>query len=253
MNQQDLVVEWKRWEHVPFQGWDFSALEGHIQEDALPWDYADLARQAMRSATALLDQGTGGGELLASLADAWPPRVFATEAYPPNVTLSRQRLGPLGATVYAATDTETGTLPLAAASVDLVLNRHAGYNVHEVARVLRPGGLFLTQQVDGCDLGTLIRFFDCRPKWPEQTLDRNLARAESAGLRIERACDWSGHTTFASVGAVVYFLKAVPWLVDDFAVSRHLPYLLRLQQQADSGQALTYRTMRYLLVARKPA
>jgi hypothetical protein len=42
---------------------------------------------------------------------------------------------------------------------------------------------------------------------------------------------WRGELRFADVGAIVYYLKAVPWLVDGFSVATHQGVLFALQAQ----------------------
>jgi 2-polyprenyl-3-methyl-5-hydroxy-6-metoxy-1,4-benzoquinol methylase len=85
---------------APFTGWDFSYLRGRMEEERPTWDYAERVRARFSSVTSLLDMGTGGGEVLASLAPL-PARATATEGYPPNVEVARARLAPLGVTVTA--------------------------------------------------------------------------------------------------------------------------------------------------------
>jgi hypothetical protein len=53
------------------------------------------------------------------------------------------------------------------------------------------------------------------------------------------------------VGAIIYYLKAVPWIVPDFRVATHLEALLALQEQLDGGRELAFTTRLYLLAARK--
>ncbi|MBN1260215.1 MAG: hypothetical protein JXB35_06000, partial [Anaerolineae bacterium] len=55
-----------------FSGWDFSCLKERWREMPPPWDYRRRAYEASRNVAALLDQGTGGGEVLASLAPLPP-------------------------------------------------------------------------------------------------------------------------------------------------------------------------------------
>ena len=176
----------------------------------------------------------------------------ATEGYAPNLKLARARLGPLGVEVLESQGDRAEILPFADASFDLLLNRHSGYNLADVIRVLSPGGVYLTQQVDGRDLQGLITFFDAQPKWPDETLARNEADMRAVGLLLEIAREWSGRTEFKSVGALVYFLRAIPWLVDDFSVERHWSYLLRLQERLERGEPLAFTQRRYLIRARKP-
>ena len=177
MISPELVSQWKRDEAAPFSGWDFSYIAGRCHEEAPPWDYIALARERVAQASCLLDVQTGGGEVLASLAP-FPRRAFAVEGYPPNVEVARKRLAPLGVEVRARE--EAAVLPFETAFFDLVLNRHGGLRIPEIARVLEPGGLFLTQQVTGTSLGDLQARLGARPKWPEATLDNTREAAKRA-------------------------------------------------------------------------
>ena len=49
---------------APFEGWDFSWLKGRRTDYTLPWDYSARIKAKMKKIDALLDMGTGGGELL---------------------------------------------------------------------------------------------------------------------------------------------------------------------------------------------
>jgi len=242
----DLTREYER----PFAGWDFSALAGRRVEDAPPWSFADLSRTMMRDATALLDLGTGGGERLSALHDAFPPSVVATEGYPPNLALARERLAPLGVEVYDSAGSLSERLPFASGAFDLVISRNTGFNAAEVARVLRDGGAFLTQQVDGRpqDLQTV---FGAPALWPYFTLDFMRTQITGAGLTIERAAEWTGAITYTDLGALVYFLKAVPWVVPDFSVARSLPHLQQLQRQLERDGTLVFHQTLMLAVVRK--
>ena len=86
---------------APFAGWDFSWLAGRrvqTPDQRGEIDYEERARASIASATAVLDLGTGGGEVLARLAPL-PPVAIATEAHPPNVVMASRRLAPLGVQV----------------------------------------------------------------------------------------------------------------------------------------------------------
>jgi SAM-dependent methyltransferase len=143
-------------------------------------------------------------------------------------------------------------MPFADGEFDLVLNRHSGTNPAEVARVLAPGGTFLTQQVHGLWAQDLIAAFEAQPAWPEATLENKVRRLQDAGLTILAAEEWSGAFSFADVGAIVYYLKAVPWVVDGFSVETHLVYLLALQDRLERGEGLVFEAKKYLVEACKP-
>jgi len=179
--------------------------------------------------------------------------MFATEAYGPNVQLARERLKPFDVTVlqYRAEDLVGGPLPFDDASLDVVLDRHESYDAREVARVLAPGGRFLTQQVDGESLADLLGLFRAMPAVPEVKLDHFVADTKRAGLTIERAEEWWGDSTFADVGAIVYYLKAIPWSVPGFSVVTHESLLRELQRRLERDGSLQFRAGRFLIVARK--
>ena len=75
---------------------------------------------------------------------------------------------------------------------------------------------------------------------------------EEAGLEIVTAQEFIGRFTFTDVGAIVYYLRAVPWLVPGFAVASHLEGLLALQARLERGEGLSFRAGKFLIEARKP-
>jgi SAM-dependent methyltransferase len=247
------VESWLREETAPFVGWDFSHIYDRWTEEHPPWSYEDLARAALSGARSAVDLGTGGGERLSKLVDAFPDRMFATEAYPPNLELARARLGPLGVTMvrYESADVVGGPLPFADGSLDAVLDRHESYDAREVARVLGPGGRFLTQQVDGRDKPDLLKWFGLTPGFPEVALQPFVAAVEAAGLVVERAEEWWGDSVFTDVGALVYYIKATR-TVPDFSVGRYESVLRALEAELRVNGALRFRCARFLLLARKP-
>lgn len=247
-----LLESWLREEGESFSGWDFSHLEGRWVEEDAPWSYIEIARAALPTAGAAVDLGTGGGERLARLADAFPPRMLATEAHPPNLAVARDRLAPLGVQVvaYRAEDLVGGALPFAAGSMGVVLARHEAYDPREVARVLAPGGVFITQQVHGRSLADLREVFGVRTS-VDVALERSVNDLRAAGLIVERAEEWWGAVVFRDVGAVVYALKALPWEVPGFSVRRHEAELRSLQARLERDGELRFRAGRFLIAARK--
>jgi SAM-dependent methyltransferase len=253
MDRQTLAAVWLQEEQESFAGWDFSHLAGRLREEQPPWSYAEYAGQLMRQASSVLDLGTGGGERLLGLREHWPPRVAATEGYPPNLALATERLSPLGVKVKGAESDESTILPFADAAYDLVISRHSSFNAAEVARVLTPGGTFFTQQVHGRSGEDLQALFGATPQWPYATPDYFAAQLAAAGLSISKQREWVGKMTFTDVGAIVYYLKAVPWSVPGFTVASYLDALLGLQEQLATGRELAFITRLYILEARKPA
>jgi SAM-dependent methyltransferase len=246
----ELVAEG---ESEPVAGWDFSWFAGRATEERPAWGYSGLLADAISGADAVLDIQTGGGEVLAAAIRRPPPRLAATESWPPNVALARRRLGPLGGTVSEASDTDR--LPFGDAAFDLVLSRHptvTGWP--EIARVLRPGGRYLSQQVGAGTNRELYEYLmGPQPASPDRSAQRAAALARAEGLVVARLAEQALRVEFLDIGAVVYFLRKVLWTVPDFSVERYRDRLLALHAEIEATGRFTCHAQRFLIDARRPA
>jgi SAM-dependent methyltransferase len=239
---------------VSVAGWDFSWLDGRGTEERPSWQYQRLLRGRLARVQSALDLYTGGGEVLAG-ARPFPPTMAATEPWPPNVGPATQLLHPLGAVVIAAG--ETPPLPFAGEAFDLVTSRHPSTLWwDEIARVLKPGGAYFAQHVGVIYLRTLIEYF--RGPQPQQRirgqLDSDTVAKEVAvaGLDVVDLRHERIRLEFFDIGAVIYFLRKLSWVVPDFTVAKYLDKLHRLHQQIHAEGSFITQSSRVLIEARKP-
>ena len=142
-------------------------------------------------------------------------------------------------------------MPFADGEFDLVLNRHAAFNAREAARVLSDGGAFLTQQTSGAWAWDLQAAFGASPRTPDVSLAKCAPLLREAGLTITDEREWEGQLKFADVGAVVYYLKAIPWEVPGFGVRTHFERLIALQERLEAEGELSFYAGKFLIEARK--
>ena len=209
--------------------------------------------ERLASASAALDVQTGGGEVLAEAARL-PPTTVATESWPPNVAKATALLHPRGAVVVA--DADEPPLPFADAAFDLVTSRHpATIWWGEIARVLRPRGTYFAQHVGPASAFELIEHF-LGPQ-PEARRLRDpadeCAGARAAGLEIADVRCERLRMEFFDVGAVVYLLRKVIWLVPGFSVEDHADRLRALHDRIQADGSFVATASRSLIEARKPA
>jgi len=248
-----------------FEGWDFSHLSGRLVEAPPPFDYLAAVRGRLPGVGRLLDLGTGGGEVLSELAP-FPVATVATEAWPPNAELAGRRLSAIGASVVlvegAPENWETLGAPLRAApalpfadgAFDLVIDRHESYLPAEVFRVLRPGGRFVTQQCGGTHHAELNDLLGLpRPRYAAWRLDAAEAQLNAVGFVEVMGQEAFTETRIHDVGAIVYYLKALPWQAPDFRARDHLGRLRALHEQITRAGPLTIRAHHFLVEAVKPA
>jgi SAM-dependent methyltransferase len=245
---EELVAEGAT---APVDGWDFSWFEGRATEERPPWGYARLMGERMARVGAALDVETGGGEVLASVAQP-PALLVATEGWRPNVEVARTRLQSLGARVVAAADAPA--LPFVDASFDLVVSRHPVVVLwREIARVLRPGGSYLSQQI-GPGTNRELTDFMMGPQPVNDSRSAASARrgAEAAGLEVLDLRECALRVTFYDVGAVILFLRKVPWTVPDFTPEAYDAQLRRLHSRMEREGPFVSTARRLLVEARRP-
>jgi len=243
----DLVREGSA---VPVEGWDFSWFAGRATEERPSWGYSRLIGERMAHAERALDLQTGGGEVLAGIPKP-PPTLVATEGWPPNAALARQRLAPLGATVVEVG--EDDELPFGDGSFDLIVSRHpVSVRWASVARVLAPGGTYLSQQVGAGSVRELIDFLmGPQPVGPAR--DPGVARraAADAGLTVTDLRTEATRMEFFDVAAVIVFLRKVVWTVPGFTVAGYHDRLRALHDQITRRGPFVAYSQRFLIEAVK--
>ncbi|MHA2034847.1 MAG: class I SAM-dependent methyltransferase [Promethearchaeota archaeon] len=205
----------------PFSGWDFSYINNRFVEFPLTWSYSSKVLPLIRTSESLLDMGTGGGEMLATLSPL-PRNTCATEGYEPNFSVAKNKLEPLGVKVVAPKN--DGNLPFNNEEFELIINRHESYNPKEVHRVLKHEGIFITQQVgdnNNSKLRQLLAGTQASQNEGKWNLEYATNELETAGFEIIEGKQDITLTRIFDVGAIVYYLKAIPFDFPDFTVEKY--------------------------------
>lgn len=246
-----LKEYWLSEEKKSFQGWDFSYINKRKSDEPLPWNYDKIVRQYLNKNSIFLDMGTGGGEYLLTLNHPYC-NIFATEAYPPNFELCKKTLTPLGIDVRQVFN--DNYLPFEDNMFDIIINRHEAFDINEVYRLLKPNGLFITQQVGGLNNKELTRFLISDFKEitsSEHTLKNNLILIEKRGFTILRSDECFPKLKFFDVGALVYFAKIIEWEFPNFSVDCCFKQLCKLQSRVEQQGFVESKEHRFVIVAQK--
>jgi SAM-dependent methyltransferase len=197
-----------------------------------------------------LDIGTGGGEFLLTLGHP-PENTYVTESWPPNATLCFERLTPLGIHVYELVD--QSLYPFQDSSFDLVINRHASYNLDEISRILKPGGYFITQQVGSENNRLLSERLNpnAQPLYPNFSLKTAKPQINARGFEVLYSNEHYPEARYFDTGAIVYLAKVIEWEFPHFSVDRDFTQLLQLQRDIEHQGYILSREHRFVIVARK--
>lgn len=253
MNKNKLLNEWLQEEKVAhIHGWDFSHIrERYDEEKDLPWDYSEIIHRYITPEMKILDIDTGGGEFLLSLNHPIC-NVSATEAYSPNVELCKEKLIPLGVNFREADG--MAQLPFGNETFDVVINRHGDFNEHEIRRVLKPKGIFITEQVGAENDRELVELLLKKAPpmpFPKQYLRLVQHSFEKIGFTILEAQEAYRPIKFWNVGALVWFAHIMEWEFPGFNVTDCLPNLYDAQEILERNGVIEGKIHRFLLVTQK--
>lgn len=253
MNKIDLYNFCKAEESVAYiHGWDFSHLDNRFTEETdLPWNYDDVVRSYLLSEYQLLDIDTGGGEYLVSLNHPFD-RTSATEAYAPNVELCKKVLLPLGIDFKKADD--YSNLPFDDNYFDMIINRHGNYNIEELYRILKPGGIFITEQVGENNDRELIELLLPELEMPVSKglyLAEQESRFSNCSFEILKSVEAYRPIKFFDTGALVWFARIIQWEFPNFSVDRCFDKLLEAEEIKNKKGCIEGTIHRFLLVVKK--
>ena len=226
MTRDELYAFWRFEETFPFSGWDFGHLDGRWEAEPLPWHFYTEVQRRLRYSDQLLEVDTGCAFLL-SLRHPYE-NTAATETWGPNAESYRNELAPLGIRVEEC-DAAEEELPFADDAFDVAVCRHGAYRHDELIRVLRPGGVFLTEQVGGRNNALLARRL------------------------LQDSKEYFPKVRFYDTGALVYYAHMIDWEFPGFSVERCAAELFALERELAERGYVDSMEHRYLIVARKPA
>lgn len=253
MDKIKLVEEWLKEEKIAhINGWDFSHIHSKYEEEKdLPWDYGKIVREYLKPEHYILDIDTGGGEFLLSLNHPYQ-KTSATEAFVPNVELCKKELLPLGIDFKAADGKDI--LPFENEKFDIIINRHGDYMPHEIMRVLKHGGIFITEQVGALNDRELIELLfskEMEVPFPEKCLEIASEELVECGFEIIEKQEAFRPIKFWDIGALVWYAHIIEWEFPGFTVEKCLDGLLNAQKILESRGVVEGKIHRFLLVGKK--
>ena len=135
----------------------------------------------------------------------------------------------------------------------MVINRHGDFNAADIHRILKSGGLFITQQVGAENDRELVELLCGKTElpFPEQYLDITSRKFRDAEFEILDAQECFRPIKFFDVGALVWFARIIEWEFPKFSVDTCLNRLLNAQQILEQNGCIEGKIHRFLLVVRK--
>lgn len=234
------------------RGWDFSKVRD--KRDTVPWDYVDVVCRYLQPSDHVLDIGTGGGERFLAIAPHFHTGV-GIDASARIIDVARENRPPSLADKISFEVMAAGTLRFPDNEFDGVLNRHCPVHVTEIVRVLRPGGVFITQQVGVRNTRNICELFGCGPGG-QYEIDESqelvaLTKAfRECGCHVICNAEYDVRYCFLDVESLAFWLKAVP-MPEDFSIDRHWQQVERILTEYHTPRGIETNEHRELLIVQK--
>jgi SAM-dependent methyltransferase len=180
------------------RGWDFSDMSELRQP--VPWDYHDVVLRYLRTSDDVLDVGTGAGERLRDLAPSFA-RGLGIDADPEMVRLARE--DPAAGNLSFLVCSER--LESAPGDFDVILSRHAPFDLSVIAARLRPGGYFITQQVGERNMACVKAALG-QPPGPPPIQREAIAKS---GLRLLAFLEYDVEYVVRDIESLLFWLNAL--------------------------------------------
>lgn len=230
-------------------GWDFSFLEGKIIEENTPWDYLEIVKIYLKPFHILLDMGTADGKKLLLLNHPFN-QTYATEGFYPNYQLCIRNLSHLGIKVsYFEKDNH---LPFTHNLFDIIINRHESYDIKEIKRILKPNGLFITQQVGSKNNEEMTKIIT---PWADRnydnfTLKTEITKLKTNGFEIIRQEEKLLNIKYLSIDAVIFMAKIIEWEFPLFSSEKSFDGLKQIEQTIKKEGGFNSTEHRFLIVSK---
>ena len=135
----------------------------------------------------------------------------------------------------------------------MVINRHGNFCPEELYRIIKKGGLFITEQVGEDNDRDLVEMVlpDTEKPFPHLNLREQKKAFEEAGFAILEEAEAYCPVRFYDVGAFVWFAHIIEWEFPGFSVDGCFDYLLEMQKTVEEKGRIEGTVHRYLIVAQK--
>jgi SAM-dependent methyltransferase len=204
---------------APRRGWDFSCMK--VLRQPVPWDYQDVVLQYLRPSDDVLDVGTGGGEKLADLAGSFS-HGLGIDVDAKMVQVAGE-ISAAGNVDFRVCSEQLETI---AEKFDVIIDRHAPFDLAAVAAHLKPGGYFITQQVGELNMACVKAALGQQTSAP--VIHRQAI--SDSGLRLLAFMEYDVEYVVRDIESLVFWLNALDSLHADLEGGAALASVVSLNQ-----------------------
>jgi hypothetical protein len=117
---------------------------------------------------------------------------------------------------------------------------------------LKKGGIFITQQVGGLNGIDINMALETKTmEYVDWCMIKNLEMFKNHGMEILEYGEKIGKMKFSDIGAFVYYLKCIPWQVEDFSIDKYYRKLEIINQIIERDGYINFIMHRFYIITKK--
>lgn len=232
-------------------GWDFSKLQ--ITTEGVKWNFYEKVRKRCKSSDILLDVGTGGGENVLKIASSLLFLV-GIDLSSGMVETAQSNLRKSKVFNVRFSQMSSENLQFPAGFFDVISSCHAPFVSKEITKVLKNGGIFLTQQVSEADKLNLKNAFGRGQSFGEVdgTLkERYIKELKEAGFTKVQSFEYDSTDYYRRPEDLIFLLKYTPIIPNFGQGEKDLGILSDFIENNRTEKGIRTNSKRFLLIANK--
>ncbi|MFF1993668.1 class I SAM-dependent methyltransferase [Bacillus mycoides] len=232
-------------------GWDFSKLKCETVGDI--WDFYDEVKTRCKPADILLDVGTGGGENVLKIASS-AASLIGVDNSNGMIKTAHFNLNKAGVqnVEFLQMDSEVLTFPHA--HFDIASSCHAPFVASELAKVMKKGAFFLTQQVSEHDKLNLKEAFgrgQCLGERDGTLKDNYMGELISAGFELVQVREYDVTDYYSTPEDLIFLLKHTPIIPRFGEKEEDFNILQKFIDANSSEKGIRTNSKRFMIIAVK--
>lgn len=232
-------------------GWDFSELQ--ITSEGVEWDFYEEVLKRAKETDVLLDIGTGGGEHLLTIASSLRLAIGIDSSIE-MVKTAEDKLRKSLVSNLRLFQMNADELLFPPRYFDLVSSRHAPFNASEIAKVLKGGGIFLTQQVSEADKLNLKIAFNRGQSFEEadgSLKEQYMKELKQAGFTEIQSFDYNATDYYQRPEDLIFLLTHTPIIPNFGQDKKDLDILNKFIKSNQTNQGIATNSKRFLIIAHR--
>lgn len=232
-------------------GWDFSKLQ--VMTEGVKWNFYEEVKRRSQSSDILLDVGTGGGENVLKIASSFLFLV-GIDLSSGMIDTAQSNLKELNVLNVRFSQMSAENLQFPDRFFDVISNCRAPFVSTEIARVLKNGGTFLTQQVSEADKLNVKTAFGRGQSFGkvDGTLkERYIQELKEAGFTEVQSFEYNATEYYQRPEDLIFLLKHTPIVPDFGQREKDWDILNDFIQCNKTEKGIRTNSKRFLLIANK--